>query len=389
MKVLVLISVALLVAGLTAWFAQTHGGEVIVHMADLTVRASLLMALLIGTGVMSAIFLLVWLLARMLETPQRLRKRHRHHRRERADALLAQGLRNMLGGRLGAARENLEQAAKIEPERALFRLLAASVCIKAGDREAWNEHLRSITDSDYQAASTWLKADGLVSAEQWEEALAVLQVLAGNNPNDPRILRQLALCCRELNSWKRLFELGREQFRLSHLPRDETRQWMRDAARHLCEDTAESELKALWPELGDARDDPEVLRHYAERLRHYGQTHPELEPYLCRLLDMELADDAVELYGTLPDPISPEMIGKAVKWLEKDPERTSLRRALARLHSRLGQHREAQEQLEIIEKQGGDALLYRELAETLERIGESEAAQEYYRKGLQSLTRTP
>lgn len=389
MKILVLIFVALLVTGLTAWTAQTQGGEVIVHVADYTVRASLLMALLVGIGTMFGVFVLVGLLSRTLETPQRLRKRHKSRRRERTDVLFARGLRNMLEDRLDAARQDLEQAAKMEPKQSIFQLLAASVCIKANDRDAWNAHLRAVTDPDYQATSTWLKADGLIAAEEWEEALAVLQVLAGDNPRNPRVLRQLARCYRELNSWERLFELGREQVRLAHLPQDETRQWLRDAAHRLCEDTDESELKSLWPKLGDARDDPEVLRHYIGRLQFCGLSHPELEPHLRKLLDSNLDDTAVELYSMLPNPITPNMVGKVRKWLAKNPDQVSLKRALARLYSRLGQHAEAREQLEAIEKQGGDALLYRELAETLERMGQGEAAQAYYRKGLHSLNKTP
>ena len=389
MKILVLIFVALLVTSLTAWTVQTQGGEVIVHVADFTVRASLLMALLVSIGIMFGIFVLVGLLSRTLETPQRLRKRHRHRRRERADFLLAQGLRNMLEGQLDAARHDLEQAAKMAPKQSLFHLLAASVCIKANDRDGWNAHLRAVADPDHQAASISLKADGLVAAGEWEEALAVLQVLAGNNPKSPRILRQLARCYRELNSWERLFELGREQVHLANLPPDETRQWLRDATHRLCEDTEESELKSLWPKLGDARDDPEVLRHYIGRLQRCGLSHPELEPHLRKLLDANLDDTAVELYGLLPNPITPNMVEKVGKWLARDPERISLKRALARLYSRLGQHAEAREQLEALEKRGGDALLYRELAETLERMGQGEAAQAYYRKGLQSLGKLP
>ena len=389
MKILVLIFVALLVTGLTAWTALTQGGEVIVHVADFTVRASLLMAILVGIGIMFGVFVLVGLLARTLETPQRLRKRHDSRRRERTDVLLAQGLRNMLEDRLDDARRDLEQAVKMEPKQPLYRLLAASVCIKANDREAWNTHLRAIADSGFQAASTRLKADGLIAAGEWEEALAVLQVLAGEHPKNPQILSQLARCYRELNSWERLFELGRDQVRLANLPQDETRKWLHDAAYRLCEDTKESELKTLWPKLGDARDDPEVLRHYVGRLQRCGLSHPELEPHLRKLLDADLDDTAVELYGMLPDPLPPNMVEKVRKWLAKDPERVSLKRALARLHSRLGQHDEARKQLEALEKHGGDPLLYRELAETLERMGQGEAAQAYYRKGLQSLSKTP
>ena len=389
MKILVLIFVALLVTGLTVWTAQTQGGEVIVHIADFTIRASLLMALLVGIGIMLGTFVLVGLLSRTLETPQRLRKRHKSRRRERTDVLLARGLRNMLVDQPDAARQDLEQAAKMEPKQSLFHLLAAFACIKTDDRDAWNTHLRAVTDPDYQAASTWLKADGLIAVEEWEEALAVLQVLAGNNPKSPQVLRHLARCYRELNSWERLFELGRDQVRLTSLSQDETRKWLHDASYRLCEDTEESELKSLWPKLGDARDDPEVLRYYVGRLQRCGLSHPELEPHLRKLLDTGLDDVAVELYGTLPDPITPNMVGKVRKWLAQDPERVSLKRALARLHNRLGQHTEARGQLEALEKLGGDALLYRELAETLERLGQGEAAQAYYRKGLQSLDKAP
>ena len=389
MKVLALIFMALLVTGLTAWIAQTQGGEVIVHVADRTVRASLLMFLLTSIGTVFGVLVLVGLLARTLETPQRIRKRRQRRRRERTNVLLTQGLRNMLENRLDAARQDLEQAAQVEPKQPLFHLLAASVCIKASDRDAWNTHLRAVTDPDYQAASTWLKADGLIAAGEWEEALAVLQVLASNSPDNPRVLRQLARCYRELNSWQRLFELGRDQMRHANLPQDETRQWLRDASRRLCEDAANSELRALWPKLGDARDDPEVLRHYAGRLRRGKLTHPELEPHLRKLLDANLDDTVIELYGMLPGPVTPGMIKKVRKWRTQDPQRVSLRRTLARLHGRLGQYDEAREQLEALEKSGGDALLYRELAETLEQLGQSEAAQAYYRKGLQSLSKAP
>ena len=389
MKVLLLIFVAMLVTGLTAWTAQTQGGEVIVHIADFTVRASLLMALLAGIGAMLGIFVLVELLSRTLETPQRLRKRRKSRQRERTDVLLARGLRSMLEDQPDAARQDLERAAKLEPKQSLFHLLAASVCIKAGDRDAWNTHLRAITDPNYQTASTWLKADGLIAAGEWEEALAVLQVLAGDHPKKPQVLRHLDRCYRGLNSWERLFELGRDQVRLQNLPQDETRKWLHDASYRLCENTEESELKSLWPKLGDARDDPEVLCHYVGRLQCCGLSHPELEPHLRKLLDANLDDTVVELYGTLPDPIAPNMVAEVQKWLAWDPERISLKRTLARLHSRLGQHAEAWEQLKALEKLGGDALLYRELAEVLERMGQSEAAQAYYRKGLQSLDESP
>ena len=384
MKLLVLIFVALLVTGLTAWTAQIQGGEVIVHVADLTVRVSLLMALLISIGIMFGVFVLVWLLSQALETPNHIRKRNLHRRRERTDALLAQGLRNMLEDRPEAARQDLEQAARIEPQKPLFHLLAASACVKSNDREAWNTHLRAVSDPDYQAACSRLRAEGLVAAGKWEEALAVLQVLVSQRSNDPHLLRQLALCYRKLRSWQRLFELGRDQVDLENLPEDESREWLRDATCQLCEKTADSELKALWPRLGVARNDPEVLRHYIERLRRCGQTHPELEPHLRKLLDSKLDDTVLELYGKLPEPATPDMIRKVGKWLARNPDRILLKRTLARLHRRLGQYNEAREQLEAVEKQGADALLYQELAETLEQMGQGEAAQAYYRKGLRS-----
>lgn len=389
MKLLVLIFVALLVTGLAAWTAQIQGGEIIVHVADLTVRASLLMGLLVGIGTMFGIFVLVWLLSQTLETPRHIRARNQSRRRGRTDTLLAQGLRNLLEDRMEAARQDLEQATRIEPKNPLLHLLAASACVKVNDREAWSTHLRAISDPDYQAACTWLKATGLVTAEEWEEALAVLQVLASNHPSNPHVLRSLARCYRELNSWQRLFELSRDQVRAANVPQDEACEWLHEAARRLCRDTPDTELKTLWPKLGDVRDDPEVLRQYIDRLKGCKQTLPELEPHLRKLLDANLDDAMVELYGTLPDPITPNMVEKVRKWLTRDPERISLKRTLVRLHGRLGQHSEAQEQLEALGKHGADPLLYRELAEALELQGRDEVAQAYYRKGLKSLPKTP
>ena len=385
MKFLALIFAALLMTGLAVWTAQSQGGEIIVHIADFTARLSLLVALLFGIGTLFGVVVLVWLLSQMLGAPERLRQRKRNRRRQRTDALLVQGLRNMLENRLEMAQRNFEQAIQQEPKRPLFHLLAALTGARSNDRSRWSSHLRAIDDPEYQMACTWIKAEGLIAAGEWEEALAALQVLASDSPDHPRILRHLAHCYQELQGWRHLFELARSQAKLSNLPQEEVRAWLHDAAHHLCEDTDGPDLQALWTRLGEARSDPHVLRSYIDRLRHCGETHPELEPRLRQVLDANLDDMAIELYGNLPGPVTPGMIKKAGKWLAKDPERVSLKRALARLHIRLGQHDLAREQLETIKNSGGDPRLYRELAEALEQAGQSEAAQAYYRKGLRSL----
>ena len=263
MKLLALIFVALLVTGLAAWSVQVQGGEVIVHIADLTVRASLLMAALTGIGAMFGIFLLVWLLSRTLETPSQLRRHRDMRRNERARTLLEKGMRLLLEGQTKAAREALEQAVRIDPGQPLFRALAAQADIQAKDPDSWNAHLRAISDPAWQAACTRLRADGLMAAGKWEEALAVLQVLSREWPTTENLLEKIAHCHRRLGSWRRLLTLAQDPETMKNVAAEERLGWLREAARQLCA-ADDADPKALQEELGDARQDPEVARCYEE-----------------------------------------------------------------------------------------------------------------------------
>ena len=386
MRLLVLTLVAVLAAVLAVLATQMQGGRIIVHLADYTANMSLLMALLLGIGAMFGFFALVWTLSRLVAAPQRMRSRRRRRRRRRTDALLARGLRAMLEDAPDRAQRDMAHAAKIDPKHPLLHLLAAAAATQTNERAVWEQHLRDIDDPAYQQICAMLRADGLVAAHEWEEALAVLQAPDGCDQQHPRTLRHLARCYRELGSWASLLELAQSPTARTHLRQHEIRDWQQKAAARLCARADGPGLKSLWPKLTHAREDPDVLRTYAAALQRCGETLPELEQHVRQ---MPVSEAGMELYGNLPDPVTHEMVQHAEAWLKHEPEKPMALRTLARLHARLGEWDPARRYLERAMQQGSDAALCRELAEALEQLGLHEAARDYYREGLAALARTP
>ncbi len=384
MRLLVLTLVAVLAAIASALVAQYFGGRVVVHIADFTVDISLLMALLLGICAFFVLSTSIWIAARLLSAPRNFHLRRRRRRRQKADALLAQGLRSWLLDQPDEAQRQWQQAAQQDPKQSLLHILAAAAAIRTDQLSEWEPHLRAVTEPEYQPVCALLQADGLMAAHEWEKALAVLQAPDRCDPKHPRTLRHLARCYRELGSWMRLLEHSQSSVTHSQLPQVEIQQWWREAAQHLCEHADGPELHALWPKLGTARDDITVLHVYLQGLHRCNQEKPELETYLR---DRHPDDAAVELYANLPGTVTKERIRCVTQWLEREPERIVVLRALARLYARLGNWNEALNYLQVAARLGpeSDAALCWELTEAYEHLGMHEQAHESCRRGLQAV----
>lgn len=175
MKLLALALLALAAAAAAAWFAQTQGGEVIVHSGALSLRASAPAALLAALGALFGFYLLVAGLAGLLQLPGWLRRRRGRRRRERAAARFDEGLRALFARDWAAALRSLEQALEARPEQPLARLAAARACLELERWEAWDRHLRAVADPACAAAARELRVRGLRARGADAEAQAVQQ----------------------------------------------------------------------------------------------------------------------------------------------------------------------------------------------------------------------
>lgn len=161
MKLLALALLALAAAAAAAWFAQTQGGEVIVHSGEFSLRASAPAALLAALAALLGFHLLVAGLAGLLRLPGWLRSRRRRRRRERGEKLFAQGLRELFARDWEAALQSLERALEAWPEQPLARLAAARACLELERWEDWDRHLRAATEPACAAAARELRVRGL------------------------------------------------------------------------------------------------------------------------------------------------------------------------------------------------------------------------------------
>ncbi len=384
MRLLALTFVALLCAALATWLSQFQGGEVIFHIGETSARASLLMAVLLGIGVFSGFFVVVWTLAYLLSAPGRLHSRYQNLKHNRAERAFTRGVRLWLHGDKAQAHKELEQAAHTDPSHPLFHLLAAASGVQTNNPELWDKHLRAIADeSDYAPVATALRIDGLIASEKWEEALAVLQEMSPEDATQPRSLRQWARCYQELNNWMPLLELS--QSKAARAVADDSRQWARTALRPLLAKATTERLNIVWRTLEAARDDPAALQLYLQGLQHAQHDTPQLEAYLRERLSMQLDEALLALYSQLPQSEPEALLQHINRWLKKNPEHTALLRAKARVLNRLQQWEKALTCLREAEAHDMSVALCREIALTLEHLGEHDAAQQYFRRTVSLL----
>ena len=384
MRLLALTFVALLCAALATWLSQFQGGEVIFHIGETTARASLLMAVLLGIGVFSGFFIVVWTLAYLLSAPGRLHSRYKNLKRNRADRAFARGLRIWLHGDMAQAHTELERAARADPDHPLFHLLAAASGVQANKPKLWDKHLRAITDEpEYAAVATLLRLDGLINSRKWEEALAVLQEMNKDDAVRPRILRHRARCYQELHNWMPLLELS--QSKAAQALGDESQQWARSALRPLLAKATAERLDTVWEKLESARNDPKILQLYLQGLQHAKHDQPQLATHLRDRLNAQWDDELLELYAHLPQSDLTPLLKQIDRWLKKNPGHAPLLRAKASVLARQQQWKDALGCLQQAKTHGMNVTLCREIAQVLEQLGEHEAAQQYFRRTVSLL----
>jgi HemY protein len=383
---LVLLAVA---AALLVFALQEENGRALFVYGPWTVEGSLALVLLLDLLLFVVLYMVIRTLVRIFSLPAKIHSWKRKRGARRARRALTKGLVQLSEGDWKGAEKSLMRNVQRSDTPLLNYLAAAKAAQQQGAHERRDRYLKLAHQSTPSAdvAVGLTQAELQLSHEQLEQALATLQHLQGIAPHHVYVLKLLKDLYLRLEDWTELQRLLPELGKRKVIDTEDLRALEILVYRKILErselDPDPERLQLIWGGIPKKiRKEGELILDYAQRLMEREQGGVA-EPLLRESLQQQWDDQLVEIYGRLEGDDQAKQLSAAESWLKKRPENPALLLALGRLSLRAQLWGKARSYLEASIGAIPSAPAYRELAQLLERLGEKEAAMEYYRAGLE------
>ena len=373
---LLFLIVLALVGALVAQLLVQDPGYVLVRYRGTDYSTTLAAALLIGLGVLIAL----WLVWKMLSLPFVALRR----RRDRAArAKLIDGLDALNRGHWSHAEKSLAQAADDDEVGAIARVGAARAAASRGDSAIAHQYLDGLTPR-HPATRALVSAELALAGGRPADALAALDA-PDAQPLPPRGLalraQALAATGRSGDAYGLLGAMRQQQaLPVERLDRLEA-QWAEAGLREAGDANV---LADRWEALPKPlKSDPAAVAAYAERaaaLRWEEAAAKSLEQALDTRWDESLA----ALYGRLPIGRLDARRAHAERWLQAHPASPGLLLTLARLSRAQGQWPQSEGYLHRALAQGASSEAWEELGHGFAQSGDDARARLSYANALRA-----
>lgn len=396
MRFLLISLVVLVLAVISGHYLLADTGFVIVGFHGQVLRTSaVFFAVLIALATV-ALYFLLHLGVRLWRSPRNLRGWLQRRRRQRAQEALSEGLLALSSGEWPRAEKVLVRAAK-HSERPLLHYLGAAraaQALQADDRRERYLQLAQAEGKPAEQAVLMTRAEAASQAGHWETLRTALnQLRAIDGDHGPTLRLQLAYH-RARQEWAEVLALCKRLRKHREIPRAHMEQCEAEALGHLLNSTREAAvtgpaLAGVWNRLTrDQRRNPVLMGWYARARAAAGQPDAALK-VVRQALAKSWRGDLMKLYGEIHASEGIEQLRRAEAWLPQHPGDADLLLTVAQLCVRNGLWGKARSYLEELVEKAPTPLAHRLLAETLEQLGERDAALRCHRRGLQLATTTP
>ena len=327
----------------------------------------------------------LWLLRQLWLTPRRLGQAYGRGRADRAGKKLTAGMIEVAEGNYARGEKMLARAAGSSSAPLFNYLQAARAAHLQGRDERRDEWLKLAYDETPEATNAILltQAEFQLDRGQYEMALATLRRIEENSRDHSYAADLLGRLYFRLEDWEQLGEL---------LPRLEKHGRVRPEKLHSWRVRVHTErLKTALD--GDAvaeewqripkklRKDHELLEAYYRALIRTGM-HEKAEKELGHALKSDWSGSLVRLYGLVEAADASQQLKRAEGWLAKRGEDPDLLLTAARLCLRNELWGKARSYLESVLSFRPTPEAYQVYGRLLNQLGESEAAADAFREGL-------
>lgn len=333
-------------------------------------------------------YVVVASLGRIWHFPGAFQERSQLHRRQKARDGLARGLTALAEGRWRDAEKALVRSARHSSVPMLHYLASAQAAQMQGDADLVELYLGHAAGCDPSSALAvdLARAESAVGQQQYDRALAVLRQLIERVPRGGYEVVLMARILARVEAWSELLEILPQLRHRRELSAAELAQLTHSAVCGALDAGAAAgdlgEVQSVWARLNrDERANPAFATRYVEALRALGEPD-KAEVAIRGILDRHWNEELARLYGVLDHSAPSRALRHAEGWLKAHGDSASLLLSLGRLCCQAQLWGKARIYFESSLGQQPDPETYQELARLLQQVGETERAEECFRKGL-------
>lgn len=385
---MLLTSLFLLVAAVVvALLLHRYPGAVTVEIGPWIIETSAAVGVALLLVVFAFLYALLRVLALAARGPRAIARGVTARRTEQERRRMVRGLIEMAEGRWEAAEKLLVRHVEGSETSLLNYLAAARAAQQIGAYERRDRYLRAAIEENPEAdvAVSLTQAELQLAHEQYEHALATLTRLHGLRPRHTYVMKLLSRLYRKLEDWERLAELIPELRRRRVVSPEQLAALERETlyGRLRAAPAREEALVAIWEAVDQAyRRDATAMRLYVLRLREAGAAD-RAEQAVRQRLNREWDEGLARDYGLIEAADSARQLDRAESWLGEHGRSPMLLLTLGRLAIRNRLWGKARAYFESSLGVAPEPEAAHELAVLLEQLGETGAAREYYRQGIE------
>ncbi len=389
---LLFITLALLLAAIYVGnVAMDDPGFVIIGYHGQVIRTSFIFFALVTILAGILLYYTVRFVAHLWATPRKVSEWNADRKEKKAQKSLSKGLAALAEGKWEEAERSLANDAQISNRLSHVHYLgAAKAAHKLGKVDVRDEYLQlaSSSEAGSDIAVGLTRAELLLEHGQDNIARITLEELLEEHPNQPRVLKLLSKTYQKNKAWKLLQPLLKRLKKNKVLSEEEfdvlEKQTWEGLLKEASSDIAT--LKETWQTMPKKlKADPDFLFLYLEKLVHSSESNEAL-PLIEKALNKQWDDRLVALYGIAKGANPAKQLERGEKWLPEHQDDHTLLSVLGALCYRNELWGKAKHYLETAIEYGAGLEVYRQLADTLEKMGDPEAAAEVRKKGLEMAT---
>jgi len=381
MKFGLLFVLALVASAFAAHFLLQDPGYVVINFRSYIVEMSvpvLLAALLL-------LAFTAWLVVKIFKAPRKLGEAAGRYRSGRAGHRLTRGMIEVAEGNFARGEKLLAGAANGSEAPLLNYLQAARAAHLLGEDERRDRWLKAAYEHTPEAASAVLLTQAALQLDQgqYEQALATLRQLEEKAPNHSYALNLLGRLYYRLEDWTHLEALLPRLRKHGRVDDELLGKWaIRVHKEHLERAKDAQDVLSAWNSVPkNLRSDGAVLEAYFSALIRTAQ-HDKAEKEIAAELKREWRPPLVRLFGLIAGSDPGKQLSRAEGWLRTHPDDATLLLAAARLCLKNELWGKARSYLETAISIQPTPEAYEEFGRLLNQLGESDAAADAYKAGL-------
>lgn len=394
MKKIIIFFLALLVSVWLGLKLQSISGYILISYKDINIQTTLWFSVITIILAFAIFYIIVRLFTIIFTLPKKIRKISKKHR-ERSHFLKSiKEINHLIDGKWSLAEKKLVRIAKKSTASlaTLDYLAAALASQKLGTFDKRDNYLNlaKIKDPNSSLIVEIAKAQLLIANGEWEKALLNLKKIYKLNPKHKLIIKLLMQVYLHFQNWKHLFYLlpclqtNKVISKKDYI--DLKQEIYLGLLKYYIDLKAKTKVENLWQQLPRrTKRDPKLMLPYLEYLyQSEDRNSKELaEKMVQRALQKTFDENLIEFYCSIKSKHAIKQLKIVEKWLTQYSENVILLSSLGKLCQHLmlwGKARHYLEKALIIEP---SCKIYHQLAITMEKQGDKNAAYDYYRKAAQ------